>query len=84
MYNSASTGHRRLRSAVYMAAVASVRSNPIIRRFYRRLRQRGKPAKVALCACARELILIAWAVVAKRQLFDPEHEKQPFLALCAT
>lgn len=61
-----------------MAAIASIRSNPIIRRFYRRLRQRGKPAKVALCACARKLILIAWAVVAKRQRFDPEYEKQPF------
>jgi transposase len=75
-------GHRRLRSALYMTAIASVRSNPIIRRFYPRLRQRGKPAKVALCACARKLILIAWAVVAKRQLFDPEHEQQPILALC--
>jgi transposase len=74
-------GHRRLRSALYMAAIASVRSNPIIRRFYRRLRQRGKPAKVALCACARKLILIAWAVVAKHQLFDPEYQKQPLVAL---
>jgi hypothetical protein len=34
--------------------------------------------------CARKLILIAWAVVAKRQLIDPEHEKQPLLALCTT
>jgi transposase len=72
-------GHRRLRSALYMAAIASVRSNPIIRRFYRRLRQRGKPAKVALCACARKLILMAWAVVAKRQLFDPEYQQQSLL-----
>jgi hypothetical protein len=60
-----------------MATIASVRSNPIICRFYRRLRQRGKPAKVALCACARKLILIAWAVVAKRQLFDPKLKNSP-------
>ena len=77
-------GHRRLRSALYMAAVASVRSNPIIRRFYRRLRQRGKPAKVALCACARKLIHIAWAVVTKHQLFDPNYQQQTHLILCAT
>lgn len=77
-------GHGRLRSALYMAAVASVRSNSIIRRFYRRLRQRGKPAKVALCACARKLIHIAWAVVTKQQLFDPNYQLQTHLILGAT
>lgn len=75
-------GHGRLRSALYMAAVASVRSNPIIRRFYHRLRQRGKPAKVALCACARKLIHIAWAVVTKLQLFDPNYQQQTHSKLC--
>jgi transposase len=69
-------GYVRLRAALYMAAIASVRSNPIIRRFYTRLRQRGKPAKVALCACARKLLLLAWAVVTKHQLFDPDFQNQ--------
>jgi transposase len=69
-------GHVRLRAALYMAALASVRANPMLRRFYARLRQRGKPAKVALCACARKLVLLAWAVVTKHQLFDPDFEKQ--------
>ena len=69
-------GHVRLRAALYMAALASVRANPMIRRFYTRPRQRGKPAKVALCACARKLVLLAWAVVTKHQLFDPDFEKQ--------
>ena len=64
----------RLRSALYMAAIASVHSNPIMRRFYARLRQRGKPAKVALCACARKLVLLAWALVTKHQVFDPDFE----------
>jgi transposase len=59
-----------------MAALASVRANPMIRRFYTRLRRRGKPAKVALCACARKLVLLAWAVVTKHQLFDPNFEKR--------
>ena len=69
-------GHVRLRAALYMAALASVHANPMIRRFYARLRQRGKPAKVALCACARKLVLLAWAVVTKRQLFDPDFGQQ--------
>jgi transposase len=77
-------GHARLRSALYMATVASVRSNPVIRQFYTRLRQRGKPAKVALCACARKLLHLAWAVITKRQLFDPDFEKHAHLALGAS
>jgi transposase len=77
-------GHARLRSALYMATVASVRSNPVIRQFYTRLRQRDKPAKIALCACARKLLHLARAVITKRQLFDPDFEKQAHLALCAS
>jgi transposase len=77
-------GHTRLRTALYMAAIASVRSNPIIRHFYQRLRQRGKPAKVALCACARKLIHIAWAVVTKKQSFQPDYGLQNLLVHCST
>jgi transposase len=36
-------GHVRLRSALYMAAISSIHSNPTIRRFYARLRQRVLP-----------------------------------------
>jgi len=63
--------HHRLRQALYMAALSAVQHNPIIRPFYRRLLDQGKPKKVALCACAHKLILIAWAVVIKQQPFDP-------------
>lgn len=64
-------GHARLRRALYMAAVSAVRFNPVIRTFYQRLIARGKPPKVALCAAARKLFCIAWAVVTKERLFDP-------------
>jgi transposase len=63
--------HRRLRQALYMATLSAIQHNPIIRAFYRRLLDRGKPSKVALCACARKLIHIAWGVVIKQQAFDP-------------
>jgi transposase len=66
-------GHARLRAALYMAAVAAVRSNPRIRQFYQRLLERGKSKKTALCACARKLIHIAWAVVTKQSVFDPTY-----------
>ena len=41
-----------------MAAFAAARgSNPMIAGFYERLRLAGKPAKLALTACMRKLIL---------------------------
>ena len=51
-------GRATLRACLYMAAVAAVRgSNPVIAGFYRRLRQAGKPAKLALTACVRKLVV---------------------------
>ena len=40
---------------------------------YERLRAAGKPAKVARCAAARKLLHLAYAVVTKRQPFDPHY-----------
>ena len=45
-----------------MAAMSAVRSNNGLKEFYNRLIERGKPKKVALIACARKLVLIAFAV----------------------
>jgi transposase len=51
-------GRARLRACLYMAAVAAARgSNPAIAGFYKRLRLAGKPAKLALTACMRKLVV---------------------------
>lgn len=50
-------GRFRVRKALYMATISAVRSNPPIASFYARLRKNGKPAKVALVAAARKLLL---------------------------
>lgn len=63
--------HSRLRQALYMASLSAVQHNPIIRDFYHHLLDQGKPKKVALCACARKLIHIAWALVLNQTYFDP-------------
>jgi transposase len=65
-------GHARLRKALYMATLTAARYNPLIRPFYQRLRDAGKPFKVAQCAAARKLLTLAWAVVTKQQPFDPD------------
>ncbi len=56
-------GRSAVRTTVYMATLAASRFNPPIRAFYRRLRDAGKPAKVALVACMRKLLTILNAIL---------------------
>jgi transposase len=63
-------GNAKLRKALYMAAISAARYNPILKIFYQRLREQGKPAKVALVAVARKLLRISLALIQKRQKFD--------------
>ena len=48
-----------------MAALVASRFNPLIRARYQRLLAAGKPKKVALVACMRELLMLL-NVIAKR------------------
>ena len=56
-------GRANVRGALYMAALVAARHNPVIRALYRRLRAKGKPAKVALVACMRKLLVILNAMI---------------------
>lgn len=59
-------GRERLRRALYNAALpASFRWNPQLMALYQRLIAAGKGHKVALIACARKLLVIINAVVAR-------------------
>jgi len=60
-------GRADLRAVLYMATVAAVRCNPVIRAFHERLIAAGKPAKVALTACMRKLLTILNAIARSRQ-----------------
>lgn len=46
-----------VRCALYMATLVATRHNPVIRDYYARLRQAGKPRKVALVAAMHKLLL---------------------------
>ena len=70
-------GNGRVRTALYMATLSAARYNPVIKTFYTRLREAGKPTKVARCAAARKLMHLAFAVVTKGQDFDPSYQKLP-------
>lgn len=65
-------GRPAVRQALYMAALVASRRNPVIREFYQRLRQAGKPAKVALTACMRKILVILNAMLKNRTYWNPQ------------
>lgn len=64
-------GRSTVRRALYMAALVGTQSNPVIRDFYLRLLQKGKPKKLALLACMRKLLLMIHDMVRNEQMWDP-------------
>jgi len=50
-------GRPEVRLALYMAALSATRCNPVLQPFYQRLRAKEKPAKVALTAVMRRLLV---------------------------
>ena len=49
-------GRATVRSTLYMGALVASRRNPVLREFYQRLLEAGKPKKVALTACIEEVV----------------------------
>jgi transposase len=65
-------GRASVRTALYMACVASLRCNPVIQDLYARLtKQAHKPAKLALVACMRKLLTILNAMVREHRSWSP-------------
>ena len=60
-------GRKRVRDALYMAALNAVRRADPFKAFYARLRQTGKPAKLALIAVARKLLTVLNAMMRDRK-----------------
>ena len=59
-------GRAKVRASLYMGALTASRWNPVIRDFYQRLLAAGKPKKVALTACIRELIVLLNSILKHR------------------
>ena len=51
-------GRSRVRAVLFTAAMSASRHNPVLRAFYQRLLQAGKPKMVGLIALARKLLTI--------------------------
>jgi transposase len=69
-------GRAQVRRALYMAAVSAMRCNPAIRTFYQRLRGQGKPAKAALTASMRKLLVIMNSMLKHHSHWNPSLDLQ--------
>jgi transposase len=64
-------GRKRVRDALYMAAVAAIRTTSRFAHTYQTLRAAGKPAKLALIAVARKLLITLNAMLRDNRAFQP-------------
>jgi transposase len=64
-------GRASVRTALYMPTLTAIRHNPALQAFYQRLIGRGRPAKVAIIACMRKLLVILNAILRDHRPWQP-------------
>lgn len=74
-YRHIAGGRLSVRCALYMACISAIKSNPLIKPFYKRLREQGKPTKVALVACMRKMITILNQMVMYNNSWQEKNKK---------
>jgi transposase len=60
-----------IRRVLYMATLAAIKYNPVIRAFHHRLVAAGRPNKVAITAAMRKLLTILNAMLRDRRPWQP-------------
>ena len=68
------TGNARLRKALYMPALVSIKYNPVMISFYNRLKNKGKNGKVIVCAIMRKLVHVIFGVLKSGKMYDPKYK----------
>ena len=63
-------GRAVLRQSLYMPALVATRFNPDLRVVYKRLVDAGKPAKIAITAVMRKLVILANTLVASGRIWE--------------
>lgn len=64
-------GRGHVRNVLYMAALSATRHNLPLKQFYKRLRDAGKDAKLAITAVMRKLLVIANALIKENRCWQP-------------
>lgn len=71
-YRRIKGGRQIVRNGLYLAALSAARCNAPLRAFYKRKIDDGKPAKLALIAVARKLLVLANALIADNRKWTPQ------------
>ena len=66
-------GNDLVRRILFMASLVGVRFNPVLRALYARKRSEGKNKMVALGHVMRKLLHLVYAILSKKEPFDPEY-----------
>ena len=66
-------GRVEVRAPLDMACLVAIQHNPALKRFYRRLRDAGKPARLAFVAAMRKLLTILNAILRDRKPWALAH-----------
>lgn len=66
-------GSAYLRKILYQCSLSAKRFNPACKQLFERLRERGKPFKIAMIAVANKLIKIAFAIAKSGKAYDPNY-----------
>jgi transposase len=75
--NQIGGGRPCVRTALYMAGLAAARAHPRFRLAYKAMREQGKPAKVAIIAVARKLLVLANTLVKLDVHYTNDHNPGP-------
>jgi transposase len=63
-------GNSNLRKTFYFPAIVAKKHNPIIKAFCERLKIKGKPTMVIICAAMRKLVHIIYGILKSGKAFD--------------
>lgn len=63
-------GNRELKRSLFYPAMVAGQHNPVVARFWQRLKAQNKPGKVVVVACMHKLLAIIYGVLKSRTPFD--------------
>ena len=65
------SGNKKLRTTLFMPALVAIVHNPIIKKHYQNLLEKGKPKKLAVTACMRKMLIMSQAILIKEKPYNP-------------
>jgi len=75
-YRMSKKGRKQPRRILFMVAMSSIKSNPLIRSIYQQAVQRGMVKKAAVGLCMHKILRIIYGMLKHNKAFDPEIDRR--------